>query len=172
MGKYFNTPVGTTVLTIITTTTTTTTTITTTTTTTTTTTGWYLFYCCFLQVSTNGYITLGNKFDRASPNNITNAFPPGVKMIAPYWMDLDTRSEATDAETVESGLFTWYYSIESNLTDTVVSDMYTRARMLLNKYPRSENFQNFQPSYLFVATWYNASAYPSSLYSPTEVCVM
>ena len=108
-------------------------------------------FCNIFQISTSGYIVLGSKYNR---KNTPSTFPPGVKIIAPYWTDIDL-SEGNGS------FFINEYSEFTNITDSL-SDLISNHTSIYG------NIADFTPSYMLICTWKDVQPYPAKNYKDVD----
>lgn len=108
-----------------------------------------------LQVSTNGYMSLGKKYSKVNPF-ADDTFPLNTAIIAPYWTDLD----------LSSGQGALYIDTYSEFDQT------EKGAQIFSQFTKDvTRWRNvtFMPTFVVVATWEKALAYPVYLFNESEV---
>lgn len=107
-----------------------------------------------MQIVSNGLVTLGSQFDHWWPTPIPYRITP-TSIIAPYWTDLDFRNNISN-----SGMYYHIYDVRKlayqNRTEKIMEEFQRR----LTNY--TANITDFEPLWLLVVMWNNASPYPAS----------
>lgn len=110
-----------------------------------------------LQISSNGLVTLNRRFYPWWPI----PFPYGISLtaiIAPYWIDLDFRNNLLD-----SGVYYHFYDVRRVPYRRRAEEVMYEFERRLDSYS-GQNVTSFDPRWLLVVTWKDASPYPAFWY--------
>ena len=118
--------------------------------------GSSLLWAIYLQVSPNGYLSLGKTFSKANPF-ADGTFPAYTPIIAPYWTDLDAPSGT------QGGLCVHVYS--EFKTDENRVQIFGQVKTDIAEWRGI----TFTPVFVFVATWEKALSYPAYLFNKYQV---
>ena len=81
-------------------------------------------------------------------------FHLGIDIIAPYWGDIDFRTNNG------AGFLATVH--DNTATDEISVKLFNQTKTFLNKYA---NVTNFSPTVIILGTWYKGTPYPSYYYS-------